>query len=108
MPNAMTVQVADLIRAGLSTRRAAARLNVTVSQIANWRARAVRHKLIPPMRQQHAKKPLPKPAVVKPGRGVTDPGNGCRYIAGEPHKALYCGQPKRPRSSFCPDHHARP
>lgn len=114
MPNSMTVQVADLIRAGYSTRRAARHLSVTVSQIANWRARAIRHGLIQPVgtgkRPDRPKVPKTAPAAprpaVSPGKGIHDPGNGCRYIAGEPRPALYCGHPRHDKSSFCPEHHA--
>lgn len=31
----------------------------------------------------------------------------CRFIAGDPLKGgVYCGQPKKEKSSFCPEHHA--
>lgn len=33
------------------------------------------------------------------------PDNGCRYIAGEPTGACYCGHPQRAGSSLCKPHH---
>ena len=59
-----------------------------------------------PRKVRKVETPLPEPVSLRLTLMDLD-DNQCRFIAGEPREALYCGHKVQDGSSYCPHHHAR-
>lgn len=71
-----------------------------------------KEKEAPKSKTMAAAKPAPAPALLVVEASLitleeVQAKNGCRFPRGDKPDVLWCGQPRKPESSYCPQHHAR-